>query len=114
PTQSDPTFGALRHVIGTLSVTLWALVFAVPIGLLSAIYLSEYASPRVRRLVKPVLEVLAGIPTAARGLFAITFISPEIQDVFPNAVKSPPFFVLAGGLGIALLIVPIIASLSDD
>jgi phosphate transport system permease protein len=114
PTQAEPTFGALRLVIGTLSATLWALVFAIPIGLLSAIYLSEYAHPRVRRLVKPVLEVLAGIPTVALGLFAITFISPEIQDIFPDAVKSPPFFVLAAGLGIGLLVVPIIASLSDD
>jgi phosphate transport system permease protein len=114
PTQSDPTFGALRLVIGTLSATLWALLFAVPIGLLSAIYLSEYAHPRVRRIVKPILEVLAGIPTVALGLFAITFISPEIQDLFPDAVKSPPFFVLAAGLGIGLLVVPIIASLSDD
>lgn len=114
PTQAEPTFGALRLVIGTLSATLWALLFAVPIGLLSAIYLSEYAHPRVRKTVKPVLEVLAGIPTVALGLFAITFISPEIQGIFPNAVKSPPFFVLAAGLGIGLLIVPIIASLSDD
>jgi phosphate transport system permease protein len=114
PTQADPTFGALRLVIGTFSATLWALVFAVPIGLLSGIYLSEYAHPRVRRIVKPILEVLAGIPTVALGLFAITFISPEFQDLFPNAVKSPPFFVLAAGLGIGLLVVPIIASLSDD
>jgi phosphate transport system permease protein len=114
PTQAEPTFGALRLVIGTLSATLWALVFAVPIGLLCAIYLSEYAHPRVRKTVKPILEVLAGIPTVALGLFAITFISPEIQGIFPDAVKSPPFFVLAAGLGIGLLIVPIIASLSDD
>jgi phosphate transport system permease protein len=114
PTQAEPTFGALRLVIGTLSATLWALLFAVPIGLLSGIYLSEYAHPRVRKTLKPILEVLAGIPTVALGLFAITFISPEIQGIFPNAVKSPPFFVLAAGLGIGLLIVPIIASLSDD
>src|SRR5215204_2266806 len=59
PTQAEPTFGALRLVIGTLSATLWALLFAVPIGLLSGIYLSEYARPRVRKTVKPVLEVLA-------------------------------------------------------
>jgi phosphate transport system permease protein len=114
PTQGDPTFGVLRLVVGTLSATLWALLFAVPIGLLSAIYLSEYANPRVRRAVKPVLEVLAGIPTVALGLFAVTFISPTFQDVFPDAVKTPPFFVLAAGLGIGLLVVPIIASISDD
>jgi phosphate transport system permease protein len=114
PTQSDPSFGVFRIVIGTLSTSLWALVFAVPIGLLSAIYLSEYAKPRVRRVVKPVLEVLAGIPTVALGLFAVTFLSPEIQDLFPDFVKTPPFFAGAAGLGIGLLLVPIIASISDD
>jgi phosphate transport system permease protein len=114
PTNADPEFGVMRLVIGTLSATLWALVFAVPIGLLSAIYLSEYAHPRVRQTLKPIIEVLAGIPTVALGLFAITFISPQIQDLFPDFVKSPPFFVLAAGLGIGLLVVPIIASISDD
>jgi phosphate transport system permease protein len=114
PTQSDPGFGVFRIVIGTLSTSLWALMFAVPIGLLGAIYLSEYAHPRVRRVVKPVLEVLAGIPTVALGLFAVTFLSPEIQDLVPSLVKAPPFFALAAGLGIGLLLVPIIASISDD
>jgi phosphate transport system permease protein len=114
PTQADPSFGVFRIVIGTLSTSLWAMLFAVPIGLLAAIYLSEYAHPRVRRITKPVLEVLAGIPTVALGLFAVTFLSPEIQDVVPSIVKTPPFFALAAGLGIALLLVPIIASISDD
>jgi phosphate transport system permease protein len=111
---SDPGFGVLRLVIGTLSVTFWSLLFAVPLGLLSAIYLSEYARPRVRKVVKPVLEVLAGIPTVALGVFALTFISPTIEDVLPGLIKAPPFFVLAAGLGIALLLLPIIASISDD
>jgi phosphate transport system permease protein len=114
PTQADPTFGVFRIVIGTLSLSLWSMLFAVPIGLLSAIYLSEYAHPRVRKLVKPILEVLAGIPTVALGLFAVTFLSPEIQDLVPGLVKTPPFFALAAGLGIGLLLVPIIASISDD
>ena len=114
PTQADPSFGVFRVVIGTLSTTLWALLFAVPIGLLSAIYLSEYAKPRVRRLVKPVLEVLAGIPTVALGLFAVTFLSPEIQDLFPSFIKTPPFAAGVAGLAIGLLLVPIIASISDD
>jgi phosphate transport system permease protein len=114
PTQADPTFGVLNLVVGTLSVTFWSLLVAVPLGLLSAIYLSEYATPRVRRAIKPVLEVLAGIPTVALGVFAITFISPEVQDLLPGFVKTPPFFVLAASLGIALLLVPIIASISDD
>lgn len=114
PLTADPSFGVLRVVVGTLSTTLWGLLFAIPIGLLSAIYLSEYAKPRVRRIVKPVLEILAGIPTVALGVFAVTFLSPEIQDVFPNFVKTPPFAAGIAGLAIGLLIVPIIASISDD
>jgi phosphate transport system permease protein len=114
PTQADPTFGVLNLVVGTLSITFWSMLFAVPIGLLSAIYLSEYAQPRVRRVIKPVLEVLAGIPTVALGVFAVTFISPEIQGLLPEFVKTPPFFTLAAAIGIALLLVPIIASISDD
>jgi phosphate transport system permease protein len=114
PLLSDPSFGAFRVVVGTFSVTLWAMLFAVPIGLFSAIYLSEYARPRVRRIVKPILEVLAGIPTVALGLFAVTFLSPEIQDIFPNFIKTPPFAAGIAGLAVGLLIVPIIASISDD
>ena len=77
--QFEPaSFGVLPIVVGTLSVALWAMLFAVPIGLGSAVYLSEYASPRVRKTVKPVLEVLAGIPTIAIGFFAVSFILPEI------------------------------------
>jgi phosphate transport system permease protein len=114
PTQADPSFGVFRIVIGTLSTSLWAMLFAVPIGLLCAIYLSEYARPNVRKVVKPVLEVLAGIPTVALGLFAVTFLSPEIGDLLPDFVKTPPFFALAAGLGIGLLLVPIVASISDD
>src|SRR5687767_2070093 len=72
PLQADGSFGALNVVMGTLSTTLWGLLFAIPIGLLSAVYLSEYARPKVRRVVKPVLEVLAGIPTVAFGVFAVT------------------------------------------
>ena len=114
PLNADASFGVLRVVVGTLSTTLWGLLFAVPIGLMSAIYLSEYASPRVRRIVKPVLEVLAGIPTVALGVFAVTFLSPEIEGLIPALVKTPPFSAGIAGLGIGLLIVPIIASISDD
>jgi phosphate transport system permease protein len=114
PLTADPSFGVFRVVVGTLSTTLWGLLFAIPIGLFSAIYLSEYAKPRVRRVVKPILEVLAGIPTVALGVFAVTFLSPEIQDLFPSFVKTPPFAAGIAGLAIGLLIVPIIASISDD
>jgi phosphate transport system permease protein len=114
PLNADPSFGALRVVVGTLSTTLWGLLFAVPIGLFSAIYLSEFAKPRVRRVVKPILEILAGIPTVALGVFAVTFLSPELSDLIPAFVKTPPFSAGIAGLAIGLLIVPIIASISDD
>ncbi len=117
PTFTPPSFGVLPIVVGTLSVTFWALLFAIPIGLGSAIYLSEYASRRVRKVVKPILEVLAGIPTIAFGFFALIFITPQIQKIWPgHFLGGPPliFSVLAGGLAIGLMIVPIIASISED
>jgi phosphate transport system permease protein len=114
PLNADASFGVLRVVVGTLSTTLWGLLFAIPIGLCSAIYLSEYAKPRVRRVVKPVIEVLAGVPTVAFGVFAVTFLSPEIGELFPGFIKTPPFAAGIAGLAIGLLIVPIIASISDD
>ena len=78
PQFEPPSFGVLGIVAGTLNVTLWSMLFAIPIGLGAAVYLSEYASPRMRKTIKPVLEVLAGIPTVAIGFFAVTFILPEI------------------------------------
>ena len=116
PTFTPATFGVLPIVVGTLSVTFWALVFAIPIGLGSAIYLSEYASRRVRRIIKPILEILAGIPTVALGFFALVFVTPLIQDVWPGFLGPEPgiFSVAAAGLAIGLMIVPIIASVSED
>jgi phosphate transport system permease protein len=119
PQFEPPSFGVLEIVAGTLNVTLWAMMFAIPIGLGSAIYLSEYASPRLRRTVKPVLEVLAGIPTVAIGFFAVSFLLPEvIVPIWPEALNGgaagKPFMALAASLGIGLMIVPIIASISDD
>ena len=109
----------LEIVVGTLNVTLWAMLFAIPIGLGSAIYLSEYARPQVRKTVKPMLEILAGIPTVAIGFFALTFILPEIiVPLWPEALHGgaagKPFMALAAGLGMGLMIVPIIASISED
>jgi phosphate transport system permease protein len=117
PTFQPPTFGVLPIVVGTLSVTLWAILFAIPVGLGAAIYLSEYASPRVRKVLKPILEILAGVPTIAFGFFALIFITPQIQNIWPGSfLGGPPliFNVLAGGLAIGLMIVPIIASISED
>ncbi len=119
PQFEPPSFGVLAIVAGTLNVTLWGMLFAIPIGLGAAIYLSEYARPRVRKTVKPVLEILAGIPTVAIGFFAASFILPEIivplwPGEFLGGATGKPFMALAGGLGIGLMIVPIIASISED
>jgi phosphate transport system permease protein len=119
PQFEPPSFGVLGIVAGTLNVTLWAMLFAIPMGLGSAIYLSEYASPRVRKTVKPMLEVLAGIPTVAIGFFAVSFILPEIivplwPGDFLGGAVGKPFMALAASLGVALMIVPIIASISED
>jgi phosphate transport system permease protein len=119
PQFEPPSFGVLAIVVGTLNVTLWGMLFAIPIGLGAAIYLSEYAPPRVRKTLKPVLEILAGIPTVAIGFFAVSFILPEIiQPLWPDSLLGgavgKPFMALAAGLGIGLMIVPIIASISED
>ena len=119
PQFEPPSFGVLAIVAGTLNVTLWAMLFAIPIGLGTAVYLSEYASPRVRKTVKPVLEILAGIPTVAIGIFALTFILPEViqplwPDDFLGGAAGKPFMALAASLGLGLMVVPIIASISDD
>ena len=110
-------FGVLPLVVGTLNVVLWGMVFAIPIGLAAAIYLSEYARPRVRKTIKPILEVLAGIPTVAIGFFGISFVTPLLQDVWPGSfLGGPPgyFNALAAGFCIGLMIVPIISSISED
>src|SRR5918999_2999825 len=110
-------FGVLPLIVGTLNVVLWGMLFAVPIGLGSAIYLSEYAPPRVRKTVKPVLEILAGIPTVAIGFFGVSFVTPLLQDIWPGEfLGGPPgyFNALAAGICIGLMIVPIISSLSED
>jgi phosphate transport system permease protein len=119
PQFEPPSFGVLAIVVGTLNVTLWGMLFAIPIGLGAAVYLSEYARPRVRKTVKPILEILAGIPTVAIGFFAVSFILPEIiQPLWPGdflgGATGKPFMALAAGLGIGLMIVPIIASISED
>ena len=114
---SQDLFGVLPLVVGTLNVVLWGMLFAIPIGLASAIYLSEYASPRVRRTVKPVLEILAGIPTVAIGFFGVSFVTPLLQDAWPGEfLGGPPGFfnALAAAFCIGLMIVPIISSLSED
>ena len=116
PAFQPQSFGVLPIVVGTLNVTLWGLLFAIPIGIAAAIYLSEYARPRVRKVIKPTLEVLAGVPTVAFGFFAFAFLTPIIQDIWPGFLGTGPniFNALAAGIAVGLLIVPIIASISED
>lgn len=115
PLFADPKFGVLPLMTATLTTTFVALWVALPLGLGSAIYLSEYASPRLRSFVKPTLEVLAGIPTVVFGFFALTFLTPVIQDVWFLPGDPPGVFnVLSAGIVIGVMIIPTIASLSED
>jgi phosphate transport system permease protein len=99
-------------IVGSLLVTLIAMVVATPLGLGAAIYLSEYARPRTRRTLKPMLEILAGVPSVVIGFFALTFISPEI--VKRLADDAGLFNLAAAGIGVGILIIPLVASVSED
>lgn len=111
PFAGDPSYGILPLVVGTLKVTAIAVIVAVPLGLGIAIYLSQFASDTVRRITKPILEVLAGIPTIVYGFFALTFVTPMLQKVFPSLEL---FNALSPGIIIGIMILPTIASLSED
>jgi phosphate transport system permease protein len=105
------TYDLRTLLVGSLWVTVVAMVVACPIGLGAAIYLSEYARPRVRRVVKPALEVLAGIPSVVLGFFAISVISPSIvQPIF----SADLFNLVAAGIGVGILSIPLVASVSED
>src|SRR5262245_13271643 len=106
-------FDVKTLVAGTIMVSLIAMVVAAPIGLGSAIYLSEYASPKRRRVLKPILETLASIPSVVMAFFALRFISPEVvQRFFGSDV--PLFNVTAAGLAVGLLVTPLVASVAED
>jgi len=105
-------YDLLTLFIGTLMVASIAMFLAAPIGLATAIYISEYASPRTRRTVKPVLEILAGVPSVVLGFFALTFISPNVvQVIFPSAQG---FSFMAAALAVGILTIPLVASISED
>jgi phosphate transport system permease protein len=114
PTFADPRYGVLPIVVATLLTTAISIVIALPLGLGSAIYLSEYASPRARKAFKPLLEVLAGIPTVVYGFFALFALNPILQEIWPG--KNKPAFqnILVASIAMAIMIVPTIASLSED
>jgi phosphate transport system permease protein len=111
PLFSNRQFGVLPLVAGTMLVSAIAMVVALPMGLLSAVYLSEYAPNNLRRVVKPILEILAGVPTVVYGYFALTFVTPLLQQVFP-ALSG--FNALSPGLVMGLMIMPLVSSLSED
>lgn len=99
-------------VVGSLLVSGVAMVVAVPLGLGAAVYLSEYAPMKVRNVLKPTLEILAGIPSVVLGFFALSFIAPEVvQNLFSEATQ---FSMMAAGIGVGILVVPLIASISED
>lgn len=105
-------FDVATLLIGSLIITVIAMTIAVPIGLFSAIYLAEYATPRARNVLKPALEILAGIPSVVLGFFALTFINPSlVQQLFSGATV---FNMMAAGIGVGILIIPLIASISED
>jgi len=105
-------FGILALVTGTLMTSLIAMVVAGPVGLAVGIYLAEYASPQVARILKPVLEILAGIPSIVYGFFAISFVTPALQSVLANLIQ--PLNALSAGLVMGILILPLVASMSED
>jgi phosphate transport system permease protein len=113
PVVDPPSFGVLPLVSGTLIVSFIAMLVATPLGLGAAIYLSEYARPRVRKTVKPILELLAGVPTIVFGYFALTFFTPEIlQALFGNRIQI--YNGLAAGIIVGFLVIPTVASISED
>lgn len=112
---SSGAFGAVPLITGTALISFVAMVVAVPIGLLSAIYLSEYASPRMRAIAKPLLEILAGIPTVVYGFFAALVVAPFVRDLGTGmGLEVSSESALAAGLVMGIMIIPFVSSLSDD
>jgi phosphate transport system permease protein len=111
PLFAIPRFGVLPLVVGTTLVSLIAMLVALPMGLLSAIYLSEYSSAGVRRVVKPALELLAGVPTVVYGYFALLFVTPLLQRFLPSLSG---FNALSPGIVMGIMILPLVSSLAED
>lgn len=109
---AEPMFGVLPLVCGTLLVTAIAGVFALPIGLLTAVYLSEYAAPRTRTILKAALEILAGVPTVVYGFFALTFITPYLLQPLSSGFGA--YNAMSAGIAVGIMILPIVCSLSED
>jgi len=111
PLLEPKSFGVLPLVCGTLLIAVGAMIIALPAGLIIATYLNEFASSELRSVVKPVLEILAGIPTIVYGYFALTFITPLLKMVFPDMQI---FNAASGAIVVGIMILPMVSSLSDD
>lgn len=111
PTIKPEKFGVLPLISGTLVFTTLTALFAIPIGLFTAVYLSEFVSTKIRSILKPLLELLAGLPTVVYGYFALVYITPLLRTILPNIQT---FNVLSASIVVAIMIIPTIASLSED
>ncbi|WP_323172555.1 phosphate ABC transporter permease subunit PstC [Natrialba sp. PRR66] len=110
PTNEPVAFGVLPLISGTLIITLGSALVALPIGLLTAIYLSEYASERRRAYLKPALEVLAGVPTVVYGYFALVYVTPALDTILPLST----FNALSASIMVGIMIIPMVSSISED
>ncbi|KAB2840367.1 MAG: phosphate ABC transporter permease subunit PstC [Burkholderiales bacterium] len=111
PLFDDAHFGIMVLMSGTLVSSAVALLVAIPLGTIIAIYLSEFAGPRIREVAKPVLELLSGVPTIVYGYFALLFVTPLLQKIFPEL---PGFNLLSAGLVMGIMIIPTVSSISED
>ena len=111
PLFANKRFGVLPLLSGTVLISLIAVLMAVPLGLLTAIFLSEYAPDKLRRVLKPILEILAGVPTIVYGYFALLFVTPLLQRLIPSL---EPFNALSPGIVMGIMILPLVSSLSED
>ncbi|ABW18663.1 phosphate ABC transporter permease subunit PstC [Alkaliphilus oremlandii] len=111
PTLQPRNFGILPLLIGTMMIAVGSSIIALPLGLGSAIYLSEYAPKKVRKVIKPVLEILAGIPSIVYGFFALNFITPILQRILP---ETQVFNAASASIAVGIMIIPMVASLSED
>ena len=112
PTFKNPVYGVLPLISSTLYIALIACLISFPLGLFSAIYLSEFASRRTRKVIKPIMEILAGVPTVVFGYFALNWITPNIVQRFIPG--SGVFNAISAGIAVGIMIIPTIASISDD
>jgi len=111
PLFNDPQFGVLPLVSGTVLITFVSGLISIPIGLFTAIYLSEYANRKVRKVIKPILEVLAGIPSIVFGYFALTAITPFLKNIIP---QTEIFNALSASIAVGVMTIPLVSSLSED